>query len=228
MNWNKNLMEKYFLEKLPEKIHEPQCLELLLVVTEEKPGALVMGPDSKDKELLEEFCNEFDLKYIHAGGEERSFFDRLLGRDTRFLKGGFFIARDPEKLEKLQNSSGRFYGFSDEAVGEFLGYPEEAVEYFIKRKDENSTKIRTENIFEKLVEEDKLDKDDSRFLKLISFVPQPTKDCVIKAVEEGKRRREALLDLDEQLGTEIGEKYLEEILRPTQASDYSSSSKHKT
>ncbi len=217
MELEKHLMEEYFLRKLPERLHEHERLELLLLVTGEKPGALVMSPDNGDRELLEEFCEEFDLSYLHSGGEERSFFDRLLGRDTRFLKGGFFVAREEDSLEELQDSEGKFYGFSDRAVGEFLGYPEEAVEYFIKRKKENHISIRTENVLEELVEEGELEEEDSKYLQLVSYVPHPTKKCVLDAVEKGKKREKALRELDEQLETRIGRRCIREVLQTAPA-----------
>lgn len=213
MSLDRSLMEKYFLKKLPGRIPGNECLDLLLAKLGEKNGALVMGPDAWDRKLLEKFCEDLDLEYLYVEGESRSFLDRVLRRDTRLLKGGFFVTREPGNLEKLKESEGRFYGFSDETVGRFLGYPEEAVSYFVKRAEDGSVEVRTEKLLDELLGEGRIEKEDASYLELLSFIPCPEKERVMDAIEIGKQREKALLELDERLGTDIGRRYLEEVLR---------------
>ncbi len=219
MELEKSLLEEYLAKKLPERISSNECFSLLLLVISQKAGALVMSPDFRDRKLLRKFCEDFDLEYREVEKHKRSLIDRLLRRDTRMLKGGFFVARDKDRFEILKKSEGGFYGFSDSSVGKFLGYPEEDSEYFAEKTAEGDVWDETEEIIEELIEEDKLKRSEIKYFELISYVPGPEKTNVLKAVEEGKQREKAVLEFDEKFDTEIGERYIAEMVRQ---SNYSS------
>lgn len=211
MDLEKPLLEKYFAKKLPERITPNECFALLLVVISQKPGALVMSPDFRDRNLLRSFCEDFDLEYLEIESEERSLIDRFLRRDTRMLKGGFFVARDKESFEILKQSEGRFYGFSDKAVGKFLGFPEDDTDYFAERTKNEDIWKETEKVIEELIEEDKLKRSEKKYFELINYVPRPKKSNVLQAVEKGKQREKAVLEFDKEFETEIGKNYLDKL-----------------
>lgn len=209
MTYKPKELEKYFMKFLPEKIGYNHAFDILMMLTGEKPGSLVMSPDRRQIEALEEMCEELDLSYRITGGRERSFLDKLLRRDTRMLKDGFFIARDEKALERLEQSEGKFYGFSDRGVGEFLGYPKESTIYY-----EESTDPATQASKEKingLMEEGKLGEEEAEFLDLISYVPRPEETSILRALKIGEMREKKLKELDKDLETGIGKKYLEEM-----------------
>lgn len=226
MDLDKTLLEKYFTDKLPERIPSNECFELLLVLTEERPGALIMSPDFKDRKLLRKFCEDLNLEYFEVEEKHRSLLDRALRRDTRMFKGGFFVARNQERFNILKKSKGRFYGFSDKAVGKFLGYPEDDADYFAERAAEGKVWDETEEKIDELIEKGDLQRNELKYLEFTSYVPRPEKSNIIKAVEKGKQRENTLLELDNQLGIEIGENYLaEQVGQTVYSSECSSASK---
>lgn len=208
MTYKPKELEKYFMKFLPEKIGYDHAYDILMMLTGEKPGSLVMSPEKDQIEALEEMCEELDLSYRLTGGREKSLLDKVLGRDTRLLKDGFFIARDEKALGRLEQSEGIFYGFSDRGVGEFLGYPKESTIYYqenYKPPAQDSKKkvkeLKGERISEKDIE----------FLSLISYVPRPEEVSILRAVKIGEMREKKLKEMDKDLETDIGEKYLEEL-----------------
>lgn len=209
MTYKTEELEEYFLEKLPEKIPYEQAFDILMMLTGEKPGSLVMSPSIKQKKVLEDLCEGLDLSYRITGGKERSLLDKVLRRDTRMFKDGFFIARDEKALERLEQSDGKFYGFSDRGVGEFLGYPKESTIYYQETR-EPATQASEEKI-EELEEKGELDGKDKEFLALISYVPRPEEVSILRAVKIGEMREKKLKELDKDLETEIGEKYIEKM-----------------
>ena len=215
MKKEKKLLENYFLERLPDRIPSSEVFEILLVVLEERPGSLVMSPDYRDRKLLREFCHELELEYFEVEEKKRSLIDRLLGRDTRTFKGGFFIARDTERFEILKSSKGRFYGFSDEAVGKFLGFPEDDIDYFSRRAAKGEVWDETEEKVNEMIQNKDVKRNDVKYLGLTSYVPRPEKSNILKAVNKGRKREKTLLEFDERFDTEIGERYLAEQLGQT-------------
>lgn len=215
MELEKSVLAEYFLNKLPERIPSNECFELLLVVIEERPGALVMSPDFKDRKLLREFCEDLALEYLEVEERKRSLLDRVLRRDTRTFKGGFFVAHDSKRFEKLKESKGRFYGFSDKSVGEFLGYPDDDTDYFAERAAKGEVWDETEDKVKELIEKGDLQRNEVKYLEFTSYVPRPEKSNVLQKVKKGKQREKALIGLDKQLGTEIGETYLAERVGQT-------------
>lgn len=209
MTYSAEELEKYFLDELPESIGYEQAFDILMMIVGEKPGSLVMSPDLDEINLLEDMCDELDLEYIITGGNERSFIDKVLGRDTRVLKDGFFISRNEKALEELENSEGLFYGYSDKGVGSFLGYPKDST-LFYENSDEPAPE-KAKSKIEEMRENDKIDKEDRKKLSLISYVPKPEEVSIFRAVKIGEMREQKLEELDKDLETEIGEKYLENI-----------------
>ena len=212
MEPDRSLLEKYFLDELPENLSIHESFELLLVIVEKRPGALVMSPDFEDRKLLGKFCDEFDLCYLEVEGQVRSILDKILRRDTRILKGGFFITRNEERFEELESSEGDFYGFSDKAVGSFLDYPDKDIEYFRQKTVDGEIGSKTEKILEELIEKEEVTRDEAKYVELISYVPKPEKSNIRTAIQKGKERKNALKELDNKFKVEIGIKHLEELL----------------
>ncbi|MFB6115540.1 MAG: hypothetical protein ABEK04_04535 [Candidatus Nanohalobium sp.] len=209
MTYDTEELEAFFLDKLPESIGHEQAFDILMMLMGEKPGALVMSPNPGEKNLLEDMCEELDLSYKVTGGKKRSWLDKVLNRDTRVFKDGFFIARDEKALDHLDESEGMFYGYSDRGVGEFLGYPEDSTLFY-----ENSTDPATEKSeqkIEEMKEEGKISSEDEKKLSLISYVPKPDEVSILRAVKIGETREKKLNEIDKDLETSIGEEYLEEI-----------------
>ena len=214
MDLDPGLVEDYFEHRLNDAVVVDEKLALLLLLIDERPGALIMNPDFKDRNILEDFCQEFELEKLYTGGEKsRGLLDKILRRDTRLFKGGFFIAKEEERFEALKSTEGRFYGFSDEGVGSFLGYPEDDVEYFANNVTEGHIERPTNEKAEELVSEGVLKNSELKYLELVSYVPRPEKENILKAVELGKRREEKILAMDEELDIESGAEVLREIFR---------------
>lgn len=208
MTYKPKELEKYFMKYLPEKIGYDHAYDILMMLTGEKPGSLVMSPDTQQVEALEKMCEELDLSYKLTGGREKSFLDKLLGRDTRMFKDGFFIARDEKGLNRLEQSEGKFYGFSDRGVGEFLGYPKESTIYYQENNmpAEQDSKEKVKDL-----KGDRISEEDVELLSLISYVPRPEKVSILRAVKIGEMREKKVKELDKDLETSIGEKYIKEL-----------------
>ncbi len=214
MELQKKPVETYFTEKLDDHVVIDEKLALLLLLLEERPGVLVMNPELDDRKILKQFAQEFDLEHLYTGGEgERGLKDKLLHEDSRMFKGGFFITDEKERFRILKESEGRFYGFSDRAVGRFLGYPEDDTEYFAENVVEGHIERPTREKAEELVSEGVLKKSDLKYLELVSYVPRPRKENIVKAVETGKKREQKILEIDDELGLEVGKNILREIFR---------------
>ena len=205
-------LEGYFFDKLTEILSLHERFELLLVLTEERPGALIMSPDFKDRKILRSFCEDFSLYSLDVKGQERSKLDRLLQKDSRTFKGGFFITSNKQRLENLKYSDGDFYGFSDKSVGKFLGYPEEDIKYFEEREVEGKVGSETEEIIEDMIEEGEINQEDVKYLELTSYLPKPEKSNILLAIQKGKEREKSLLELDKKFNTNIGSKNLDKLL----------------
>jgi hypothetical protein len=171
-----------------------------------------MSPDFKDRKILRSFCEDFSLYSLDIKGQERSTLDRLLQKDSRTFKGGFFITSNEQRLENLKSSEGDFYGFSDKAVGKFLGYPEEDIKYFEEREIEGKVGSETEEIIEDMIEEDEINQEDVKYLELTSYLPKTEKSNILLAIQKGKEREKSLLELDKKFNTNIGSKHLDKML----------------
>ncbi|MFB6174780.1 MAG: hypothetical protein ABEJ87_02280 [Candidatus Nanohalobium sp.] len=213
MTYETGELENYFLEELPSEIGYEHSFDILMMLTGEKPGSLVMRPKPKQVQMLKQMCDELDLSYKITGGDKKSLVDRVLGIDRRTFKDGFFLSRDEKALNRLEESEGKFYGFSDRGVGEFLGYPRDSTIYY-----QNSSEPATEKTQKKIEElaGDKIEEERIEKLCFISYVPRPEEENILRAVKIGEMREEKLREMDKDLETSIGEKYIEEI----KASDF--------
>jgi len=180
----KNL-DIWFREKLPEVLSYRKCYELLLLILEERPGTLIMNPSSEALEIIEDLADNFDL-YLRTESSDK-------GLSTE----GVFLARDEEKLRDLE-SDGRFYGLSDKVVGRFLGYPEDSIEYF----SENIGGKSLESVVRRKARKIYVD---TFYLEFICYVPKPTEDNIVEAIDKGKKRFERLEK------TDLGNFYIEKL-----------------
>ncbi|MFB6208481.1 MAG: hypothetical protein ABEJ69_03960 [Candidatus Nanohaloarchaea archaeon] len=204
-------LERYFLRRLPAETTSSEVLDLLFLVMERKPGALVMGADSSTVSVLKEFCSRFELQMKVVRGEKRSLLDRLLGRDTRFFRDCVFLAWDENRFDILEAEDGKFCETTDRAAGNFLGYPESAVEYYVEKTVDGPIGADTEELVEEMIEDGVLDDDDRVCLELLSYVPRPEEEEVLEAVREGRERRAMLKELDSYRDVSVGSYYLKRV-----------------
>lgn len=197
-------IEEFFREKLPNALKDGSSYPLLLIVLGEKPGALTMNVSDEQIEVLERSCEEFGL-HLKVSEGRVSKPDSPTGVKPSFEQRGGFVARNPDRFHILQASEGRFYSFSDRAVGKFLGFPESAIEFFNSCEQPG---LRSRRRIEELKEKGMFN-DDTRYLNLTTYIPAPEKEAVEQAIETGKKRQEMLEKLDSELDTDIGRSYLE-------------------
>ncbi|MFB6100548.1 MAG: hypothetical protein ABEK16_04715 [Candidatus Nanohalobium sp.] len=186
-------VREYFRDRLPGVKTDGKVRDLLFLLLDEKPGALVMGVDRDTRKVLEDFSREFGLEMKVVEGGDRSLINRLLGRDKRFMKDSVFLARNRKRFRILEESDGRFCGFSDRAVGEFLGYPDSAIEYYVEKTEEEPAGMEVAEKVEEMIEEEELDEDAEECLEMLSYLPRPEEENIREAVEKG-RGREKLWD----------------------------------
>lgn len=206
---DKGLLEKYFLREFPGRIMDEEAYHVLLLAIGVKPGALVMSADKSQRELLEKFCRDLSLEMKVVEGEDRSLIDRFLGRDSIMFRDSIYIAREEERFDILERSDGNFNGFTEGAVGKFLGYPEQAIEFY--RGEEIPAKRFEEFLSEEVENSREIKEGELAYLKLLGYLPRPEIDNICRAIRQGKSREKKLLELDEELGSDIGHRYLEKI-----------------
>lgn len=187
----------YFVGELPSR----ESVDILLFLLGERPACLVMDPEREEKDTLIDLCREFGLSFL----EEDSGVSTL-------SKSGFFIARDEERFRYLEDSDGRFYGFSDRDVGRFLGFPEDDVDFFAENAEAGPVEPRTREVIDSLVRRGEIDPGNAQLIQLASYVPKPEEENVLRAVERGKVYRDALIQFDERTGSGIGKRLLEDFL----------------
>jgi hypothetical protein len=198
----KSAMEEHF-SALPEKLRDGSSYPLLLVVLGEKSAALTMNVKDEQVEAIRQLCDEFDphLK-VYEGRTSKP--ETSVGERPSFEQKGAFVARKEGRFEILEGSEGRFYGFSDKAVGKFLGFPESSIEFFDSHEQPG---IISRREIHRMRDEGELPPD-LEYLNLTTFIPAPEKEAVEKAIETGKRREKLLRELDQELEADIGEKYI--------------------
>jgi hypothetical protein len=187
----------YFLDNLPQR----ETVDVFLVLIGERPACLVMDPDTEEKQKLRDFCEVFDLNYLLKEREDGSMLS----------DSGFFISCKQDRFEMLEDSDGRFYGFSDRCVGEFLGFPEDDIEFFQENVKKGHVEAETRKVVEDLLSRGVIDEGEARLMELTTYVPRPKKENVERAVDKGRVYRDALLDFDRGNNTSIGKKTLEEF-----------------
>ncbi len=205
-------LEDYFLERVPRQLGYSTGIDLLLLLLEEKPGALVMGVSPEQERFVKRFCREFGLEYLynrHLGFWER--FRRRLGIASGFDNPGIAVARSRERLEVLERSEiNGFTSFKQGSLGRFLGYPEEAVEFYAESDDAPGMVVQQK--IEKLVEDGEIDEEDLAYMELVDYVPPPELESIEAAINRGMKRKDLLLEFDSETGSSIGERYLDELL----------------
>lgn len=190
------LLEEYFLEKFVPKLDIQSRLSLLFVVIGDKSGANLMFIDESRQEVLEEFCEDFDLEY--------KFFETEIHRK-------YYITKDEENfvyLEKLEEDKPYHTKRSE---GKFLGYPGNAVDFFINNSGNRDLLDRYEDKVDDLIERGRLEEENTFLLDLVLFVPELTEKGIKDAIEIGEKRRELLRQFDRTNNTKIGENLLEEV-----------------
>ena len=198
-------LEKYFEDKLAKVIEDSSDFPMLLMVLGDKEAALTMNADEEQTKLLKEFAEAFDLDIrVYEGRESKP--DKPGAENPSFNQKGVFLAVNEERFDILESSEGRFYGFSDEAVGEFLGFPESSIKFF------NSTEqpgLESRKRINKMKKDEKFD-GDLKYLNLTTYIPAPDRESIEEAIEKGVKREKALNRLDEENNVEIGHRYLED------------------
>ncbi|MFB6115936.1 MAG: hypothetical protein ABEK10_00340 [Candidatus Nanosalina sp.] len=189
------------LRKLTELLSDRQALDLLLVVTGSRPACLVMDPSEQGKKRLVEFCRSSDL--YHRIEEDRS---PGLGKE------GFFITRNEKRLEKLNNSEGRFYGLSDRHVGEFLGFPEEDVDYFHENINKGPVEPETRRKKSEMKSRGMISEKEEKISEIVSYVPKPSESRVKHALSRSRSYIEDIREFDCENSTNLGSQVLENFL----------------
>ena len=197
-----SLMEKYFIDVLPEKLDDSSEYPIFLVAIGEKKGAVTMNADEDQVELLKMLCQDLGLHY-EIGEGRKSKPSKAVGENKNLDQRGFFISNKKKHLEVLED--GRFYGFSDRSVGKFLGFPDKAIEFF--EAHEQPAMVSRKKIAE--MREDGSFGEELKYLNLVTYIPPPEAECVEKGIEKGREREELMERYDGENGTDIGKKYLE-------------------
>lgn len=201
----KTLLDDFFGGRLDEVIEDSSDYPMLLMVIGEKEAALTMNADEEQIKTLKEFAEAFDLHLrVYKGRTSKP--GKPGAENPSFDQKGVFLATEEDRFDILENSEGRFYGFSDEAVGKFLGFPKSSIKFF------NSTEqpgLESRSKINKLKESEEFERD-MNYLNLTTYIPAPERDAVKEAIKTGIKREKALIEFDEENNVNIGKKYLEE------------------
>lgn len=192
-------------KEIRRKLSEREILDFLLVITSCRPACLIMDPEDEELELIENLCDKI-------GFETRTFQDEdssLLGTQ------GLFVYRDEDRIELLEGSDGRFYGLDDRDVGDFLGFPKEDTEYFHNQIRDGPVEPETREKVESMKREGLISSKEAEIVEIVSYVPKPSEDGVLKAVERSKSYLENIEGFDDQNGSELGKYVVESFLGVT-------------
>ncbi|QKQ98362.1 hypothetical protein GKQ38_02435 [Candidatus Nanohaloarchaea archaeon] len=204
-------IEKYFLQILPEIFPSDECRALLTLIAGERPGVLLMSVQEEDEKVVENFCNDFNLEL------------RFMGERNELFEPGAFIAHEEDRFSVLEESHGKFYTCSDEAVGKFLGYPEDAIKFYSSTEEDEIPGQKFREKVKGLFERDVLDEEDLKHLQLVDYVPRPEKENIIEAVKRGKKKEKSLRQFDERRETRVAEIYLRELYERFDVEEFLSS-----
>jgi hypothetical protein len=194
---NEKLLEKHFEDGLDTVIHDSSDYPMLLMVLGEKHAALTMNASDEEIDAIQSFCDDFDFTMRVREGRTSKPEGSLGNRPVDDGKC-VFVADDEKRFKILERSEGRFYGYSDSAVGEFLGFPESAIEFFDSTEQPG---MESRKFIEELKQNGEIE--DTKFIGLTSYIPAPAPEAVKQAVETGKKRYSVLQE------TEIGKKYVQ-------------------
>lgn len=200
MNTEKEKIREYF-DYFREELPSRDVLDLFLLTINSRKSCLIMNTDDEEVEKLKQYCRELDLHYQVEEGESR-----ISGKSV-------FISREEERLELLEKDDGRFCGFQDTAVGDFLGFPEEDAEYFSQNIEDGQIEPEVRRKLEEMIAEGSAEEQDKKFVEVASYVPKPEEENILRCIERGKNRIEAIEKFDETNSTDLGREILDEFLK---------------
>lgn len=201
------MIEEYFDGRLDAKIEDSSDYPMLLMAIGEKEAALTMNADKGQIEVLREFAEVFDLCLkVYEGRTSKP--EKPGAEIPSFDQKGVFLATEEDRFDILENSEGRFYGFSDKAVGKFLGFPESSIKFF---KSTEQPGLESRKKIKELKEKKEFN-GDLKYLNLTTYIPAPDREAVEKAIQKGVSREKALFKIDEENNLDIGKKYLDSRL----------------
>lgn len=189
-------MEKYFLERFQIRFDVQSRLSLFFMLTGEKPGARVMFIDESKKEIVEDFCDEFDLEY-------RSF--------ETDLHHKYYITTREEIFDYLERMDKEEPYFTKRSEGKFLGYPNSAIDYFVENSGSHDLGRELNGKVDEMLEKGRIEEENLYLPDLVLFKPAATDRGVLQAMEIGEKRKEQLMRFDRKNNSKLGEKLLEEV-----------------
>mgnify|MGYP007091081725 FL=1 len=192
---------EYFEQNLPYR----DAIDLTLVYLGERPACLVMDPGEEEVRRIRKFCKKLGFYFLVKESVEYS----------DLSKTGVFVTKEKDRLNVLEDTNGRFYGFSDRKVGEFLGFPDEDVEYFAENIENGPLESETREKALELASEKVISREDVKFVELVTYVARPSEESVLQAVKRGKDYRDALLEFDTETGSDLGRRLLNRYIRGT-------------
>ncbi len=192
---------EYFEQNLPYR----DAIDLTLVYLGERPACLVMDPGEEEVRRIRKFCKKLGFYFLVKESVEYS----------DLSKTGVFVTKEKDRLNVLEDTNGRFYGFSDRKVGEFLGFPDEDVEYFAENIENGPLESETREKALELASEKVISREDIKFVELVTYVARPSEESVLQAVKRGKDYRDALLEFDTETGSDLGRRLLNRYIRGT-------------
>lgn len=177
---------------------------MLIFFIEDRPGVLLMDPDEEDRDLLEEFCYDFGFyrTFEKADKDDRG----------KLETGGYFIAREEERLAELVNSKGEFYGLSDKVVGRFLGIPDREVKYFSSKIKKGHVEAPTREKLRAILG-DEIPFEDARYIEVTPYVPIPDRESIGKAIKKGKKIEADIIEFDRVYDFHTGKTILSHVLQ---------------
>lgn len=189
-------LEKWFDGRIQQVLEDGSEYPIFLVAIGEKPGALTMNVDREQEEVLRKLSEELDLSIKVSEGRVSKPGVNVGSRPEHNQRCAF-IAQNSERFEILEESDGRFYGFSDRAVGEFLGFPDSAISFFSEHEQPGM-------ISKKGIENEEME--GKNFLGLTTFIPDPER--LEEAIEIGRERKKALEQFDEKKDAATGRQFI--------------------
>ena len=193
------------LKQIRTELSDREILDFLLVITSCRPACLIMDPEGKELDLIESFCNDLDFETSvhHDKGSS------MLGSK------GLFVYRDNERDKLLEDSNGRFYSLDDRDVGDFLGFPKEDTEYFHNQIKDSPVEPETREKIDSMRKKGLISSREAKIVQLVSYVPKPSEEGVLRALENSKDYLEIIERFDYQNNTEFGKNVVESFLGVT-------------
>ncbi|MBY6287233.1 hypothetical protein GLT90_01360 [Nanohaloarchaea archaeon H12] len=188
------------IRDITELLSDRETLDLLIMVQSTRPGCLIMDPNESLENRLQKFCKQNNYS-----------FKQKKDNTSKLGKKGFFITENRERLEIINRGTGRFYGASDKKVGKFLGFPEESISYFNQNIEEGPIEPQAREKRKQLVEQGVITEEEADISKIVSYVPKPSEKSIEKAVKRGKTHIRNLKAFDQNMGSKIGTRAIEDF-----------------